>query len=445
VSGINIANLSAGIYSFQATDANSCVLTESIEIFEPTLISLIDSVVSDVTCYAYSDGAINLTTAGGTAPFTYLWSSGQTSEDVANLTAGNYAVTITDTNNCQRNFGFVLIQPPVLAAASSIDQPTCFGYADGTVFTTVIGGTAPFSFLWNNGVTSADNVNISPGVYDVTVTDNNNCSFTLSTVLTQPAQIQVSFIADVLVGCDPLVVNLTNDSQEQFSSNWTFGDGTDGIGNQIEHTFSGEGCFDVNLQITDIDGCTNNVTYSDFICVLETPDAEIGLSPNYVGIANPDVEITNLTSGADTYSWSFGDTEVYNYFQPGIVTYPTYVSDQYYVSLIAYNDNGCVDSTFRIINFDNSLVIYVPNAFTPDGDEFNNIFKPIFAAPVASYNLKIYNRWGEILFESNDTEVGWNGTYNGTLVQDGAYTWDILVTTFETRTYRKQGTVSILK
>jgi gliding motility-associated-like protein/uncharacterized repeat protein (TIGR01451 family) len=445
VSGINYANLSAGIYSFQATDANSCVLTESIEIFEPTLISLIDSVVSDVTCYAYSDGAINLTTAGGTAPFTYLWSSGQTSEDVANLTAGNYAVTITDANNCQRNFGFVLIQPPVLAAASSIDQPTCFGYADGTVFTTVIGGTAPFSFLWNNGVTSADNVNISPGVYDVTVTDNNNCSFTLSTVLTQPAQIQVSFIADVLVGCDPLVVNLTNDSQEHFSSNWTFGDGTDGVGNQIEHTFSGEGCFDVNLQITDIDGCTNNVTYSDFICVLETPDAEIGLSPNYVGIANPDVEITNLTSGADTYSWSFGDTEVYNYFQPGIVTYPTYVSDQYYVSLIAYNDNGCVDSTFRIINFDNSLVIYVPNAFTPDGDEFNNIFKPIFAAPVASYNLKIYNRWGEILFESNDTEVGWDGTYNGTLVQDGVYTWDILVTTFETRTYRKQGTVSILK
>jgi gliding motility-associated-like protein len=267
----------------------------------------------------------------------------------------------------------------------------------------------------------------------------------LSTVLTQPAQIQVSFIADVLVGCDPLVVNLTNDSQEQFSSNWTFGDGTDGVGNQIEHTFSGEGCFDVNLQITDIDGCTNNVTYSDFICVLETPDAEIGLSPNYVGIASPDVEITNLTTGADTYSWSFGDTEVYNYFQPGIVTYPTYVSDQYYVSLIAYNDNGCVDSTFRIINFDNSLVIYVPNAFTPDGDEFNNIFKPIFAAPVASYNLKIYNRWGEILFESNDTEVGWDGTYNGTLVQDGAYTWDILVTTFETRTYRKQGMVSILK
>ncbi len=445
ISGINYSNLSAGIYSFQATDANNCVLTESIEIFEPTLISLIDSVVSDVTCYAYSDGAINLTTAGGTAPFTYLWSSGQTSEDVANLTAGNYAVTITDANNCQRNFGFVLIQPPVLAAASSIDQPTCFGYADGTVFTTVIGGTPPFSFLWNNGVINADNANIAPGVYDVTVTDNNNCSFTLSTVLTQPAQIQVSFIADVLVGCNPLEVNLTNDSQEQFSSNWTFGDGTDGVGNQIEHTFSGEGCFDVNLQITDIDGCTNNVTYSDFICVLETPDAEIGLSPNYVGIASPDVEITNLTTGGDTYSWSFGDTVVYNYFQPGIVTYPTYVSDQYYVSLIAYNENGCVDSTFRIINFDNSLVIYVPNVFTPDGDEFNNVFKPIFAAPVASYNLKIYDRWGEILFESNDTEVGWDGTYNGTLVQDGAYTWDILVTTFETRTYRKQGTVSILK
>jgi gliding motility-associated-like protein/uncharacterized repeat protein (TIGR01451 family) len=445
VNGINYANLSAGIYSFQANDGNNCVLSESIEIFEPTQINIIDSIVSDVSCFAYSDGTINFSTIGGTAPFTYLWSSGQTSQDISNLTAGIYSVVVTDANNCQRSFSFEVMQPLALVASSNIDEPSCFGYADGTIFTSVTGGTAPFSYGWNNGATTANNVNISAGNYTVTITDNNNCTFPLSIVLTQPAQIQVSFIADVLIGCDPLVVNLINNSQEQFASSWTFGDGNDGDGNQIQQIFSGEGCYDVNLQITNSDGCSNDTTYSDFICVLETPEAEIGLSPNYIGIANPDVEITNLTTDADTYSWSFGDTLVYNYFQPGIVTYPTYVSDQYYVSLIAYNNNGCVDSTFRIINFDNSLVIYVPNVFTPDGDEFNNIFKPIFAAPVASYNLKIYNRWGEILFESNDTEVGWDGTYNGMLVQDGAYTWDILVTTFETRTYRKQGTVSILK
>ena len=445
VSGTNYESLSAGIYSFQATDANNCVLSESIEIFEPTQINIIDSIVSDVSCYAYADGTINLTTIGGTAPYTYLWSTGQNSEDILNLAAGNYSVTIKDAYNCQRIFTFEVLQPVALQATSTIDEPSCFGYSDGAIFTSVTGGTAPFSYLWNNGVTSVNNVNIAAGNYTVTITDNNNCTYPLNTVLTQPVQIQVSFIVDVLVGCDPLVVNLTNNSQEQFASSWTFGDGNDGDGNQIQHIFSGEGCYDVNLQITNSDGCSNDATYSDFICVLETPKAEIGLSPNYVGIASPDVEITNLTTGADSYSWSFGDSVVYNYFQPGLVTYPTYVSDQYYVSLIAYNDNGCLDSTFRIINFDNSLVIYVPNVFTPDGDEFNNIFKPIFAAPVASYNLKIYNRWGEILFESNDTEFGWDGTYDGTLVQDGAYTWDILVTTFETRTYRKQGTVSILK
>ncbi len=445
VIGINYANLSAGIYSFQATDANNCMLSESIEIIEPTQINIIDSMVSYVSCYAYSDGTINFSTIGGTAPYTYLWSSGQTSEDILNLTAGIYSVTITDANNCQRIFTFEVLQPGFLQATSTIDEPSCFGYADGTIFTSVTGGTAPFSYLWNNGVTVANNANIAAGNYSVTITDNNNCTYPLNTVLTQPSQIQVSFFADFLVGCDPLVVNLTNNSQEQLTSSWIFEDGTDGVGNQIQHIFSGEGCYDVNLQVTNSDGCSNNLTYSDFICVLETPDAEIGLSPNYIGIANPEVEITNLTTGSDSYSWSFGDELVYNYFQPGIVTYPTYVSDQYYVSLIAYNDNGCIDSTFRIINFDNSLVIYVPNVFTPDGDEFNNIFKPIFAAPVTSYNLKIYNRWGEILFESNDIEVGWDGTYDGTLVQDGAYTWDILVTTFETKTYRKQGTVSILK
>ncbi|TXI88050.1 MAG: T9SS type B sorting domain-containing protein [Crocinitomicaceae bacterium] len=445
ISSLTNPNLAAGIYSFQTTDANNCVLTESIEIFEPTQISITDSVRTNISCFDFTDGAINFTTLGGTPGYSYAWSNGATTEDISNLADGVYSVQITDANNCQRSFNFQLTEPEVLVASTTIDEPSCFGYTDGSIFTTTSGGTLPYVYAWSNGATTADNTEIPTGTYDLTITDNNNCVVEVTTLLTQPAQIQVSFDANVLVGCDPLEVKLTNTSLEQHISDWTFGDGNTGSGTQIEHTFTGEGCYDITLEITDINGCSNSVTYADFICVLETPDAEIGITNVELGVPYPETNITNLSTDSDSYSWNLGGSIDYDYFEPGDVSFPAYVVDQFLITLIAYNDNGCVDSAVRIIYFDNRLVMYVPNTFTPNGDEFNQIFKPVFAEEVTAYNLKIFNRWGEMIFESNDTNLGWDGTYNGVLVQDGTYTWDIWVNTYDAHIYRKQGVVNVLK
>ncbi|MNY43485.1 hypothetical protein D3C86_1784470 [compost metagenome] len=97
------------------------------------------------------------------------------------------------------------------------------------------------------------------------------------------------------------------------------------------------------------------------------------------------------------------------------------------MELIVISDQGCRDTTYRIIVVKDQLIFYVPNTFTPDGDEYNNVFLPIMTAGFspATYEMYIYNRWGELIFESNDTQVGWDGTYHGSMVQTGLYTWVI--------------------
>jgi gliding motility-associated-like protein len=349
-------------------------------------------------------------------------------------------------NFYKRDFNFQITQPDTIDASYTFIEPSCFGYTDGSISTSLSGGTSPYNYAWSNGITTQDNVAITSGNYDLTITDNNGCVFVLNTVLTQPLQIQVTFDANYLEGCDPLDVKLTNTSEEQFLSTWNFDDGETAIGSQVDHVFTGAGCYDITLEVTDANGCFNSATYSDFICVLVTPIAEIGVTNTELGVAYPETTITNLSINADSYSWNMGDNSVeYNFFEPGNYTFPTYNNDFYLVSLIAYNNNGCVDYAEVLITYDNSLIMYVPNTFTPNGDENNQVFKPVLPSNVSDFKMKIYNRWGQLIFESFEFDLGWDGTFNGIPVQDGTYTWDIFVRTHDAYTYKKQGIVNVMR
>ncbi len=122
-------------------------------------------------------------------------------------------------------------------------------------------------------------------------------------------------------------------------------------------------------------------------------------------------------------------------------TFPIGEIGNYLVELIVTSQFGCVDTASQIIIVKDQLLYYVPNTFTPDGDEHNNEFRPIMTAGMDphDYQLSIYNRWGELLFESNDISIGWDGTYNGEFVQEGTYVWTIrfgMMDTDEIRTDR---------
>jgi gliding motility-associated-like protein len=159
-------------------------------------------------------------------------------------------------------------------------------------------------------------------------------------------------------------------------------------------------------------------------------------------ISDPCFEFTNSSVNATSFEWDFGDGTESDFVST------THCFDSvgcYPVTLIAYaQDNGCTDSMVINVCVVDQLIIYVPNAFTPDGERFNT-YVCISTIGVKSGEILIFNRWGELVFESKDLDFQWDGTYNGTLIQDGTLTWKFNYTTNSGRTKKITGHITILK
>jgi len=156
------------------------------------------------------------------------------------------------------------------------------------------------------------------------------------------------------------------------------------------------------------------------------------------------VEFNNLSTGAVSYTWDLGNETLLNAENPS-TTYET--SQNYIITLIATNAEGCTDTLVRPIKIKPEFYFYAPNSFTPDGDEFNNTWKPVMlGVDKFNFDLIVFNRWGEIVFESHDPLFGWDGTYKGQGTQEGTYIWTAKVKlpdTDEKRTFK--GTLNLIK
>ena len=440
-------NLPANTYSVDVTDQNGCSITISnLIVSQPNTPITNTFTAQNISCFGINDGQIDIQISGGLAPYVYNWSNGAQTEDLNNIISGSYFVVVEDSYNCIQIFEYSINQPDALNTIYTVIEPSCFAYMDGEINTTTIGGIIPYSINWSNGASTSLIQSIGAGNYILEITDANGCLNETLVSLGQPEQIQVTLDADVFTGCEPFLVNFVNNSDELFLSNWYFGDASVGTGTQIPHTYTNAGSYDVTLVITDANGCSNFTEFVSLIDVLPSPVAGINVTSTYLNAAEPQVIILNTSEGASSYSWNLGDSIAnYSYYEPGNYTYPVYNQAEYLITLLAVSNNGCYDSAEVLIEFDNRLIIYVPNSFTPNRDEFNNTFKPVVPIPLKSYQITIYNRWGELIYESFDMELGWDGTYNGQLVQDGSYSWKIAVVTSKGDTFIKNGNVNLFR
>ena len=175
----NDTGLSQGTYIVTVTDANGCTSTSSITINEPSVLSSTISSSVDVSCNGGSDGTASVTVNGGTAPYSYTWPSGTPTATETGLSPGTYVVTVTDFNNCTTTSSVTITEPNVLSSAiATSTNVSCNGGADGTASITVTGGTAPYSYAWPSGDTTANDSGLTQGTYVVTITDFNNCTDT---------------------------------------------------------------------------------------------------------------------------------------------------------------------------------------------------------------------------------------------------------------------------
>ncbi|UKN01503.1 PKD domain-containing protein [Paracrocinitomix mangrovi] len=337
------------------------------------------------------------------------------------------------------------------AATPSVDAGLSQVVCEGDAVTLTASNPDNAQISWDNGV--LDGISFIPPVGNNTYTVvasvcNGECfSDDQVNVNVNPTP-QIQFEADNFMGCAPFTVTFTNLSTEQFDCNWEFGDG--GASNTcgpVSYTYNNSGMFDVTLTVTSQAGCTASDTYNSYIEVVEPPVADFTMTPSFTDINNTEVEFTNTSLYADTYNWSFGDNLTSNQENP-THNFPE-IAGSYTVTLTATNNIGCVSETTAVMTIEDVLLFYVPNIFTPDGDQFNEQFTPVFTSGYDpyDYHLTIFNRWGEIIFESYNAAYGWNGHYgNGGLVEDGVYVWQIeFKETMSDKKHKYRGHVSVLK
>ena len=185
----DIGGLIAGEYTVTVTDAKGCVAVASAAVAEPLAISL-GSVITDVSCFGENDGQIALNVSGGNPPYNYNWSDGRTTATLPNLIAGDYQVTVTDDNSCEAIATLTVREPQLLVCESIVPtDATGAGLNNGSIDLTVTGGFRPYTYLWSNGATTEDLVDIEGGTYEVTITDANDCETVCSATVNEPSSI----------------------------------------------------------------------------------------------------------------------------------------------------------------------------------------------------------------------------------------------------------------
>jgi gliding motility-associated-like protein len=266
-----------------------------------------------------------------------------------------------------------------------------------------------------------------PGEYDIklVVEDVNSCKDSITkTILYFPAPETVIVEPDKSIVCLPGQVNFFNLSEpinDQYTVVWDFGDGNTGNGINTIHEYDEPGNYNVMVTITSPIGCTISATFQSLVTALPGPVADFDFNPKELHTFQKTTNFRDLSTDAAFWSWYFG-TEGISSLQHPVFTFPD--TGVYPVTLIITHPNGCMDTIIKYIDVEPRVNYFLPNAFTPNGDGLNDVFMGAGIMDGATeFNFTIWNRWGELIFETSNPSEGWNGSKDntGTQVQPGVY------------------------
>jgi gliding motility-associated-like protein len=441
-------NLSAGAYTVSIVDANNCLLELPFNILSPAPIQIFTSALSNVTCSGAGNGFISVNPQGGQAPYVYNWSNGASTAAAQQLIPGLYFVTVTDAQGCSASnaIGFAISEPtPLSLNVFVVDTVTCFGYTDAALEAVATGSTAPYSFSWSNAVNTAINLNLSVGTYTVTVTDAQNCTAVASATLTQPVPLQASFeltnpICSYDFGSISILVDSTSGPAPYIYSTdggLLFGSGNVALG------LSG-GTY--NIVVQDLNGCS----FTTQATVTTPAPIQVNITPaSSVMELGTSVELTvnTVSQGSLQYLWTPSTGLSCNDCNNPVAN-PTETSTY---SLLVTDADGCTATATAVVQVDPVRNVYIPTAFTPNGDGNNDMFT-VFASNgvVRVERLIIADRWGNIVFDRsefapNDPTLGWDGTYKGLMLNASTLVYYVEVLFEDGKILPYKGDVNLIR
>jgi len=441
-------SLQQGIYSVSVIDAHSCIATSNVEIVEPEIL-----ILSAQTEYNICNGStVELTSSliGGTPAYNYNWSTGDTQPNISvNPTdTTDYILQASDANGCHSNIVHVTVNPsiPVELDVIANNETVCPG--DPVLLSTSINyGRPPFSVYVDDVLQTLpiviypDNSQIS---YEVKVEDAcGSVDIENIDINTYPVPV-INFSADVTQGCPPLDVKFTHDLSNISNFTWDFGDDNINSNSNPTHTYINSGIYDVSLSITTNDGCKSEQTVNNFINVYPTPRSRFIADPEVVSFIDGQINFDNISEGNDINIWDFGDGANSSINSP---MHKFTNIGEYMVTLIVRNNYSCADTSKKTVIVQEEFTLYVPSAFSPDGDGINDEFKAVGnGIDLDNYSLKVYDRWGEVIFETTDLYHSWNGKGKmGKYVQSGTYRYLIVCKDNNGKEHTKTGNVNLIR
>ncbi|MFO7756749.1 MAG: gliding motility-associated C-terminal domain-containing protein, partial [Bacteroidales bacterium] len=409
--------VTAGKYIVEVRDFNGCMITDSITLTEPPAMT-VDLSPMDITCESpgMNNGSITSTVQGGEQPYSYSWSNGAGTENISGLTEGRYYLTVTDIYGCQVIDSADIALPPPLEFNKEVSDYngfniSCYNENDGYIDLSMTSGEEPYVFSWSgpDGFSSTEDSigRLSAGEYILTVEDENYCTVTDTTIITQPGQlimgleISESDYGGFNVNCygdsTASIEIIPENNVGEVGYNWT-----DGY-SQAERTGLGAGTYGV--LIVDENNCS-----VDTVITLTQPEpvsftAEI-VQPYCKD--KPDGEINIEAMGGyvlSDYSYLWFDNSTSSYKD-------NVAAGEYWLTVT--DDNGCSVTDTIIVTSERDNCLTIPNAISPNGDNINDVWNIDLIELYPEAEIRIFNRWGELIWVS---EKGypepWDGTSNG--------------------------------
>lgn len=409
-----------------------------------------------VTCGGNCNGTTTATVSGGSAPYSYSWSNGAVTSAISNLCPGTYTLTVIDAGGCSTT-----VQGTVQTAANNLQititnttNESCENLCDGSITVAVSGGTAPYSYNWSNGASTASNSNLCDGSYSLTVTDAGNCTASQNATILAGGSAPDASIA-------PAGPFTTTDPSYQLSASsaggaWT-ANGCNGCVNaqgQFNPQVSGAGTFTVCYTVSS-GACSDN----DCIQITVTEGCSPQFTQEAIQICAEDSALVfgQWENTPDTYAQTYTDINGCDSTHTVILTVYPIFNNQDAVglcpgdSVLVYGNwihaagtydeprvtpQGC-HFIFHTIVYDElpeycpdnePFSLFVPNTFTPNGDWVNDTFEVVLLGGTLDEGF-IVNRWGNIIHTFDDENRTWDGTtQNGDPVQEGVYTYVIYFT-----------------
>lgn len=418
-----------------------------------------------------NNGTINLVSpAGGTS---YSWVgpnsfvSAVQNPNIINATPmnnGTYTVSIT-TGGCT-NSGTVIIN--VYTALSYTALPTnitlCEGKS-GNISGSGIGGSGTHNYTWYplTGLDfpnsfSTNVIGYVTTIYTLTLTDAN-CIATLPVYTTVTVNVNPTPVITMTTsnnrGCEPFFTDLVSSSVPASANcQWRFTNSlASGNCNSTTFLFPTHGTYGATLTVTDINGCVDSVKNNAFILVDPKPNADFGWTPDNPNIYSNEISFLDQSTiglPITNWHWDFGDVFVGDVKDTSNIQNPTHLYENvstYTVSLTVINKFGCTDDVIKLLKVEDNFVVYIPNSFTPSGHDGNNdVFKVSGVGFLSeSFEMSIYDRWGTLIFKTNDINKGWDGSVKGVNVaKHDTYVYKIKLKDYKNKEREFVGHVTIL-